>query len=57
MAYYYGEILNLQDMYKLNLLKLMYKYYHKELPVAFDIMFTSNVDIHNYETRQRLQPI
>ena len=45
------KILQVNDMFKLELAKFMYKYYNRLLPANFNRYFTSVDSIHNYNTR------
>ena len=46
------SILNIEDMFKLNILKWYYKYCHKQLPVYFQkFNILRHSDMHNYPTR------
>ena len=47
------KILNLNDIYKLQLAKLMHKYKHDCLPSIFNYLFTKLDNIHSYNTRQK----
>lgn len=46
-----SNILNINDMYKLELGVFMYKFSINDLPVAFDDYFTKRTNIHDYPTR------
>jgi hypothetical protein len=46
----------LEDIYKLQLCKLMYSYVHDKLPIPLFTIFSTNAEIHEYNTRQRLGP-
>ena len=47
------KILKLDDLIELELAKFMYKYVHKLLPKPLLKLFTSNEQVHNYNTRGR----
>ena len=47
-----NNLLNIIDMYNLELGVFMYKYYINDLPVAFKDFFRKRSDIHDYQTRQ-----
>ena len=51
------KLLKVHDMYKLNCLKFYFKYHKHETPSYFDEMFATIYPSHNYETRQRDQPV
>ena len=46
-------ILKLEDIYILQLCKLMYSYVHDKLSTPRFTMFSTNAEIHEYNTRQR----
>ena len=45
------NVLNVEDMYNLELGTFMFKYATNELPISFKNYFTKRSDIHNYKTR------
>jgi len=47
------KILNLNDIYKLQIAKLMHKFKHDCLPSVFNHLFTKLDNIHSYNTRQK----
>ena len=47
------KILNLNDIYKLQIAKLMHKFEHDCLPSVFNYLFTKLDNIHSYNTRQK----
>ena len=47
------KILNLNDIYKLQIAKLMNKFRHDCLPSVFNYLFTILDKIHSYNTRQK----
>ena len=50
------KILNLNDIFLLETYKLMYSYNKTILPEYLTILFTTNANIHSYNTRQRHEP-
>ena len=46
------KLMNLSNVYVMNVLMFMYKYKHGFLPVVFGDMFISNSSIHGHYTRQ-----
>ena len=46
----------LKDIYKIQLCKFMYSYTHGKLPTPLLAIFSTNADVHNYNTRQRFDP-
>ena len=49
--YYKSNILNLNDIFKLELAKFMYKYNHNSLPNYFKPLFTTINTVHDHQTR------
>jgi len=47
------KILNLNDIYKLQIAKLMHKFKHVRLPSVFNYLFTKLDNIHSYNTREK----
>ena len=47
------KILNVNDIYKLQITKLMRKFKHDCLPSVFNYLFTKWDNIHSYNTRQQ----
>jgi len=47
------KILNLNDIYKLEIAKLMHNFKHDCLPSVFNYLFTKLDNIHSYNTRQK----
>ena len=47
------KILNLNDIYKLQIAKLMHKFKHDCLPAVFNYLFTKLDNILSYNTRQK----
>ena len=47
------KILNLNDIYKFQIAKLMHKFKHDCLPSVFNYLFTKLDNIHSYNTRQK----
>lgn len=47
------NILNITDMYTMELGTFMYKYHEYNLPSSFDNFFIKRSDIHNYSTRHK----
>ncbi len=47
------KILRLDDLYKLNMSLIMYKYNDRLLPKSLQTMFKQNQDFHSYNTRHR----
>ena len=45
------KLLKLNDLYRLNLGKFMYKYNHNALPSCFNSFFTVTSNIHSYDTQ------
>ena len=45
------DILNVYDMYKLEVGVFMYRYFANLIPESFNTFFTKRCDIHNYHTR------
>ena len=45
------DILNVYDMYKLEVGVFMYRYFERLLPDSFNTFFTKRSDIHDYHTR------
>ena len=45
------DILNVYDMYKLEIGVFMYRYFANLIPESFNTFFTKRSDIHNYHTR------
>ena len=50
------HILYLEDIRKLEMTKLIYDFVHKALPIPLQDIFNANQDLHNYQTRQALNP-
>ena len=50
-----AKILKIEDMYKLENLKFMFRYYTKLLPKHLQSFFTINSNIHQYQTRHNDQ--
>jgi len=48
------EILNLNDIYKLQIAKLMHQFKHGCFPSVFNYLFTKLDNIHSYNTRQKI---
>ena len=46
-------ILTLENVYKLDLCKLMYSNYNKTLPKPIQALYTPNINIHSHNTRQQ----
>ena len=46
------NLLKLNDIYKLELAKFMYKFYNNNLPIVFQNRFTKNEKIHTYVTKE-----
>ena len=46
------NLLTVKSVYKLEVSKFMYKYYHNQLPLSFSNYFQPNSNIHKYSTRQ-----
>ena len=46
------NLIRLEDIYRIEVLKFMYKYVNKMLPESLLNIFTHTTNIHNYETRQ-----
>ena len=46
------NILQLKDLYNLEMSKFMYKYTTSQLPAPFDNYFQLITDVHSYNTRQ-----
>ena len=51
-----SHVLQLEDIPKLELAKMMYNYSHKMLPEQLQTLFDSNDLIHEYSTRQATNP-
>ena len=49
------KILPLKKIYHFSLILLMFKYTHNLLPDIFEILFTRNFSVHQYNTRQAAQ--
>lgn len=49
--YFDEQLLNLNDMHKLEIGKFCYKFFNNLLPESFDKFFTKTSQIHNYKTR------
>jgi len=49
------KILNLNDIYKLQIAKLMHQFKHGCLPSVFNYLFTKLDNIHSYNTRLWVQ--
>jgi len=47
------KILNLNDIYKLQIAKLMHQFKHGYLPSVFNYLFTKFDNIHSYNSRQK----
>ena len=47
------EILKVQDIFKLNIAKFIYKCLNKNIPINFHKWFTLTTQIHNYNTRSK----
>ena len=47
------NLLKVEDIFKIKILKFFYKYSQKSLPLYFNEMFTKTSDRHNYGTRQQ----
>ena len=47
------KILKLNDIYTLQIAKLMHKFKHDCLPSVFNYLFTKLDNIHSYNTRQK----
>ena len=47
------NILKIEDIFKINLLKFLYKFQNNLLPKYFDEIFTTVVPSHEYDTRTR----
>jgi hypothetical protein len=50
------HVLQLNSLYKCQLGKLMYQYFKGELPRPVQNIFTTNIDIHSYNTRNKYHP-
>ena len=50
------NIPKLADLYKIELCKLMYCYSTSKLPISLSSLFTQNIEVHNYNTRNRHGP-
>ena len=50
------HILYLQDICRLEMAKFIYDFVHKSLPKSLQEIFNANQDLHNYQTRQALNP-
>ena len=46
------NLLKVEDIFKIKILKFCYKYSQKTLPLYFNEMFTKTSDQHNHGTRQ-----
>ena len=46
------DLLKVEDIFKIKILKLYYKYSQKTLPLYFNEMFTKSSDRHNLRSRQ-----
>jgi len=46
------EVLQLKDVYNLEVSKFMYKYINSQLPATFNNYLKLNTDVHPYNTRQ-----
>ena len=47
-----NSLLKLDDIFKLQCLKLYHKYKNNNIPLYFENMFSDNSDVHSYNTRQ-----
>ena len=47
------NLMNIYDMYTIEVSIFMYKYKYNLLPQSFNKCFTSNNDFHNYDTRNK----
>ena len=50
-----NNVLKIFDIYRLNLAVLMFQEHKRELPAAFNNIFTMNNEVHQYPTRQTNQ--
>ena len=46
----------LTDLFKIELLKLMYSFKSEKLPIPLSNIFTGNADVHNHNTRNKHDP-